>query len=572
MQTISRPLTTAALVRGPVPGRFAPRGGLLNSPAHEMHVCIYERADAGRDGFVELIDYVRIVRRRWATIFLVMIACVGGAAIATELTTPKYEATTQLVVNGSSTVSPIDEVTTRQLAEERAVAFAQIAGTSPAVQAALKQAQASEGPFSKSGSPSVSASANGTSPFINITVPDSDARRAQAVANAFVTVLPQVLQQLDQPIGPNEIEVLTNASYPTTQSSPRPSRNLLIGFALGIVLGGGAALVRESLDRRLKDSDDVENATGMTVLGVVPYELPREPIPAATHPMSVRAEAYRKVRTNLNFANATRAPKSIVVTSSTSSEGKTSVAVNLAIACARAGQRVALVDADLRRPMVHVFLQIPDNKGLVDVIAGTADLSDAIQFVQKGRIAVLVAGPVPANPSELIGSATMLDVIRRLEHECDIVIIDTPPVLPVADGLLLSVNVDAVVIVTRLGETTRDRLRRTKEALDNVHANVVGVVPNGAVQREDSAYAYEYRTRSRRKSVTSPYAPRDPQVEPRPKDFRPAKRTTTEYRDPPASPSAAANGRSGDKSAARGKHFRGPNGDRADQATEVPAR
>jgi receptor protein-tyrosine kinase len=512
---------------------------------------------------VELIDYVRIVRRRWLTIFLVLIACVGGAAVATKLTTPKYQASTQLVVNGSSSVSAIDEVTTRELAEERAVAFAQIAATGPAVQAALNQAQAAEGPFSRSGFPSVSASASGTNPFIEITVTDSDARRAQAVANAFVEVLPQVLQQLDQPIGPNEIEVLDRAGYPTSPSSPRPFRNLIIGLALGIVLGGGAALVQDSLDRRLKDSEDVENATGMTVLGVVPYEMPRELIPAATHPMSVRAEAYRKVRTNLNFATSGRAPKSIVVTSSTSSEGKTSVAVNLAIACARAGQRVALVDADLRRPMVHAFLQLPDHKGLVDILSGTAELADAIQIVQKGRVAVLVAGSVPANPSELIGSATMLDVIKRLERECDMVIIDTPPVLPVADGLLLSVNVDAVVIVTRLGETTRDRLRRTKEALDNVRANVVGVVPNGAVQREDSAYAYEYRSRSSRRSGTTAYAPRDPQVDPSPKDLRPAKRSATPH-DPPPPPSGPANGHRDDKNASLGKHFR--------SADEVPAR
>jgi cellulose biosynthesis protein BcsQ len=140
---------------------------------------------------------------------------------------------------------------------------------------------------------------------------------------------------------------------------------------------------------------------------------------------------------------------------------------------------------------------------------------------------VLVSGPVPSNPNELIGSETMLETIRQLEDDYDLVIIDTPPVLPVADALHLSVNVDAVVVVTRLGETTRDRLRRTKEALVNVHAVIVGVVPNGAIQREDSAYSYAYRYRSRRKAPEVPYAPQEPEITPHPQNMRPAVREST---------------------------------------------
>lgn len=473
---------------------------------------------------MELIDYVRIVRRRWLLILLVFVACVAGAGLATKLSTLRYTATSQLIVNGSSSISATDEVATRELADERAVAFAQIASTAPAVQAALSKAEASSGPFSPKGGPSVSASASGTSPFIVIHVSDTDARRAQAVANAYTTILPTVIQKLEQtPVAaPEEIAVVSPAGLPGSPLKHNLERNLLIGLGLGLVLGGGAALVRESVDRRLKDSQDVETATGLTVLGVVPFEMAAEPIPAHTHPMSVRAEAYRKVRTNLTFVTEAGVPKSIIVTSSSSSEGKTSLSTNLAIACARSGQKVILVDADLRRPMVHTFLQVSGDKGLVNVLAGTTELSEAIHFVEEGGIHVIVSGPVPTNPSELLGSKRMLDTIRRLEADFDIVIIDTPPVLPVADALLLGVNVDGVVVVTRLGETTRDKLRRTKEGLEKVHANIFGVVPNGAIQREDSAYAYAYRYRSRGKSVSIPYAPRDPQVEPQPDDLVPA--------------------------------------------------
>jgi succinoglycan biosynthesis transport protein ExoP len=477
---------------------------------------------------VELIDYIRILRRRWALIVLVLIACVGGAVIATKLTTPVYQASARLIVNGSSSVSGIDEITSRQLADERATSFSQIVSTGPAVQAALSRAEAIGGPFSSKGYPSVTTSASGTDPFININVNDTDPRRAQAVANSIAVVLPEVLKDLKQPTtSPNEIVLLNPAPLPTSPISPKPLQNYLIGFALGLVLGAGAAFVLESLDRRLKDSDDVEAATGLTVLGVVPYDMPGEPTPAETHPMSVRAEAYRKVRTNLAFVTESGAPKSIIITSAASSEGKTSLAVNLAIAGARSGQRVILVDADLRRPMVHTYLETPPHTGLVDVLAGTTALAEAIQYSHRGHVDVLVSGPVPSNPNELIGSETMLETIRLLEDDYDMVIIDTPPVLPVADALHLSVNVDAVVVVTRLGETTRDRLRRTKEALVNVHAVIVGVVPNGAIQREDSAYSYAYRYRSRRKAPEVPYAPQEPEITPHPQNMRPAVREST---------------------------------------------
>jgi capsular exopolysaccharide synthesis family protein len=283
--------------------------------------------------------------------------------------------------------------------------------------------------------------------------------------------------------------------------------------------------VVESLDRRLKDSADVEKASGLTALGVVPFEMPNEAIPAATHPRSVRAEAYRQVRTNLAFVSEKGPPKSVLITSSASSEGKTSLAVNVALASARTGQRVVLVDADLRRPMVHTFLDIPHDKGLVDVLAGTVELSDALQHVRRGPMDVLVSGPVPTNPNELLGSESMLSLIKELESRYDLVLFDTPPVLPVSDALLLAVHVDAVVVVARLGQTTRDRIRRTTTALEHVNADILGVVPNGAVEREDSAYYYAYRYRSKRGPRDIPYRALDPAVEAQPNGMRPAVRT-----------------------------------------------
>jgi capsular exopolysaccharide synthesis family protein len=448
---------------------------------------------------VELIDYLHVVRRRMVLILVVVVACVAGAGIATAFQTTTYRTSVRLIVSGASSVSSVDEISRRELAVQRAVAFAQIATTAPAVTAATSAASAS-GPFKPCASPAVSAGADGTDPFLTVTVTDCDPQQAAAVANAYVAVLPKVLKDLEQVTAavPEEIASLGPAPVPTSPYSPRLLRNLLIGLIVGLALGGVAAFVREGLDRRLRDSDEVEGATGSTILGVIPTELDGVRTPVLTHPMSARAEAYRKVRTNLTFAGATGMPKSLLITSAVSGEGKTTLATNLALACARTGQRVAIVDADLRRPMVSTYLDVNEPLGLTSVIAGDVSLTQAMTSIDEGRIDVLSSGPIPSNPSELLGSVRMSALLADLAASHDIVIVDAPPVLPVADALVLVGEVDAVVLVTKVGETTRERLKQAAEAVLQVRGNLVGIVPNAVVQREDSAYAYAYRHRARK--------------------------------------------------------------------------
>jgi polysaccharide biosynthesis transport protein len=447
---------------------------------------------------VELLDYLHVVRRRMVLILVIVVGCVAGAGIATAFQPTTYQTSARLIVSGASSVSSVDEISRRELAVQRAVAFSQIATTGPAVTAAINSASAA-GPFKPCASPAVSSSANGTDPFLTVTVTDCDPNQAAAVANAYVKILPTVLKSLEQVTAavPEEVSSLGAAPVPTSPYSPRLLRNLLIGLIIGLGLGAVAAFVREGLDRRLRDSDEVEDATGSTILGVIPTELDGVRTPVLTHPMSARAEGYRKVRTNLTFAGATGMPRSLLITSAVSGEGKTTLATNLALACARTGQRVALVDADLRRPMVSTYLDITEPLGLTSVIAGEATLAEAMTAIDEGRVDVLGSGPIPSNPSELLGSVRMSAMLEELRATHDIVIVDAPPVLPVADALVLVGEVDAVVLVTKVGETTRERLKQAAEAILQVRGNLVGIVPNAVVQREDSAYAYAYRNRSR---------------------------------------------------------------------------
>lgn len=444
---------------------------------------------------VELIDYLHVIRRRAIVMLIIIVVCVAGAFGATALQHKTYAANSVLIVNGSSSIGAQAEIQDRELAVQRAQAFAQIAQTEPAIAAAMTRADKKGGPFTSNGGVSVTTSADGTSPFIYITVKGSDPVRLAAIANAFTTTLPKTITKLNQAPAfvADSVTILQPATVPSTPISPHPTRNIAFGIGIGVVLAFLAAFVRETLDRRMRDSEEVEKATKLPVLGVVPLEDSKSPVPVVTEPHSARAEAYRKVRTNLLFSGPDGIPRILLVTSAVSGEGKTTLAVNLAMACAKAGQRVALVDADLRRPMVSSYLEIDGSKGLCDVLAGNAPLDAALKTIGDGRVDVLPAGAIPANPAELVGSLQMREVMERLGASHDVVIVDAPPVLPVADALVMAGRVEGVVLVTRLGETTRGRLLSARDAIRKVKGNLVGVVPNAVALREDSAYSYAYR-------------------------------------------------------------------------------
>jgi non-specific protein-tyrosine kinase len=431
---------------------------------------------------LQLADYVRILRRRALMIILAMIFGVAGAAVATQLQPKVYRTTAQLLVAAPGAG---DETSQRLLAVDRAVALGQIGSTPPAVQAAQREAGVAGG-ISK-----VDVGADGVSPFINIAVEGSDPVAIAAVANAFAPTLPDVLQDLNGTQGPQPtLSIVSEAGVPALPNSPRPKRNLAIGFVLGTIIGLSGAFGREALDRRLRDSADIENKTGMPVLGVIPIELPKEPLPAATHPQSLRAEAYRLVRTNLQFTDVDGMPPSVLITSASPGDGKTSLATNVAVSCALAGERVIIVDADLRKPTVHQKLGITNDRGLSNILVGRATLEESVLTAFDGTVWVLTSGPVPRNPSELLGSERMASLLQELVHGYDRVIVDGPPVLPVADAVKLSTFVSGVILVARMGDTTRDALSRTQSLLERATSRILGVVANGASPGLDRAYGY----------------------------------------------------------------------------------
>jgi succinoglycan biosynthesis transport protein ExoP len=302
-------------------------------------------------------------------------------------------------------------------------------------------------------------------------------------------------------------QLVSAAAEPTTPVRPKPVRNAVLGVVVGLMLGVGLAFLREHLDDTVKDKDDLDRAApDLTVLGLIPAVpgwkdrgIPR--VVSISDPTSQAAEAYRSLRTSVQFLSLDDPLRIIQVTSPNASEGKTTTLANLAVALSRAGQRVVVVCCDLRRPRIHEFFGLDNAVGFTSVLLGEAPLSSALQQVKGERLALLASGPPPPNPSELLASKRTSDMLSALSRESDVVLVDSPPVLPVTDSMVLSRMVDATILVGTAGRTTRREYRRSLEVLQQVDANLVGTVLNGVEDGGGYGYGYGYRQRPRNVGV-----------------------------------------------------------------------
>lgn len=295
-------------------------------------------------------------------------------------------------------------------------------------------------------------------------------------------------------------ELVQPAVAPDSPSSPKTERNVALGLLLGIFLGIGLALLREELDRRVRDIDDVEEVFGLPVLGTIPQSraIPELGPGAELAPTGMEGEAFRMLRANLRYFNVDREITTILFTSAAPQDGKTTVSWNVALADARADERVLLLEADMRRPTITQSLGIPTpDDGLSLVLAGASKPENAIQNVHG--VDLLPAGPLPPNPAELIESKRMGELLAWAEKEYDRVIIDTPPAAVVADALSLFSRVGGVVIVTRLLKSPRAAAQNLRDQLANTGAPVLGIVVNGVAPPPESSY---YRAQK----ATGPFA------------------------------------------------------------------
>jgi capsular exopolysaccharide synthesis family protein len=281
------------------------------------------------------------------------------------------------------------------------------------------------------------------------------------------------------------VEVVTPAKAPTSPSSPKPVEYGLIGAIIGLLLGIGIALVAERFDDAVYSKDEASRlARDAPVLGAIPKVKAwkrRSDVMLATIDSrnSSVAEAYRSLRTSLKFAGHDGKMKTILVTSPSAAEGKTSTIANLGVVLAQAGQSVVIVSCDLRRPRLGQFYERPESPGFTSIILGQSSIGDAIQKVEGvGNLSFLGSGEVPPNPTELLASDAAREIFSKLRQAFDAVLFDSPPLLPVTDAVILAREADATLLVVAAGETKRDQLQEAAEMLAQVTATRVGVILN----------------------------------------------------------------------------------------------
>lgn len=294
------------------------------------------------------------------------------------------------------------------------------------------------------------------------------------------------------------VELLTPAALPTSPSSPGTAQDALLGLSAGLFAGLAVAFLRNNLNDALTSKEAVEHLGGAPVLGLVPLvtswkKRGRAMVVSASEPTSPAAEAYRSLRTSLQFARQERELRAILVTSPAAAEGKTSTLTNLGTVFAQAGEKVVLVSCDLRRPRLGQFFGLDEQAGLTTVMLGQRTLAQVLQPVPGQRnLWALPSGTLPQNPAEMLSGAAAQQLFAVLRAQFDLVLIDSPPLLPVTDAAVLSKIADATVLVVAAGQTKRGDLRRAAEKLAQVNAPVIGIILNQVTKQVGYGYGYGY--------------------------------------------------------------------------------
>jgi tyrosine-protein kinase len=289
-------------------------------------------------------------------------------------------------------------------------------------------------------------------------------------------------------------QIISMAQVPEEPFEPQPLRNGVLGLVVGLMLGVGAAFLMETLDDRVRSREQMERITGWPTIGLIPVIAAardgEHDLATMEAPNSPAAEAYRALRTAVQFVGLERPLEAIQVTSAKPTEGKTTTAANLAIALAQAGKRVILLDADLRKPRLHKEFGIDNSAGFTTMLLDSNLASDAFHRTRVPNLVVVPSGPPPPNPSELLSLQATRQVLKLLRAECDVLVIDSPPVLPVTDPLIISGYVDGVIVVADANAAEVKSLTRMRELLTQVNAQVVGVSVNQI--DADAGYGYGY--------------------------------------------------------------------------------
>lgn len=455
---------------------------------------------------MELRDYLRGLRRHWFAIVLMTMVGIAAGYGWTLLQTPVYVAGASGYVVSKQTADVGMSTVGDSLARSRVQSYLDIAGWRSVAENAIEELGLETTPEALVGRVTVTNPADTV--IMKISAEADTPEGARELAEAWIRAMIVEIDSIegDGTEGSAPVTVIPgdSASLPSSPSFPDVQTAMIVGGLLGLGFGLAFAMIRTVSDRRIRSADDVEEKTGIAVVGTIPAVpglnsenrliTPSEGGSGKNNMFAV-SEALRSLRTNLQFMDVDHPPKTIVVTSPLPGDGKSTIACNLALTLAAAGTTVVLVDGDLRRSMVAKTMGLPGGAGLSDVLAGRAALAEVLQRTPRSsNLLVLTAGSAPPNPSEVLGSERMHALLADLMKHAT-VIIDAPPLLPVTDGAVLTHQADGALVVVTLGKTTRDLLDKALDTLHKARGRALGVVLNKAPLRgvDASPYAYDYR-------------------------------------------------------------------------------
>ena len=442
---------------------------------------------------MDLRQFLGMLRARWR--FMALTLLLGtlttiGVTVATP-TAYASRATLWVTTPPTGTIDPYLASTT---ARDRAQSYANLANNPEVLDPAADRLN--NGMSAVDLAQRVTTSVSTDTLLLQIDAKAGSPELAQQIATVVADEIIQMVKEIESPANadipaPIVARLAAQATVNQTPVSPNVPLNLVTGIGLSLLAGIAGAVLREVLDSSVKGADDVEAITGFAPMAALPYDSS-----VNSHPLGAEdagtpiSEAFRVLRTNLRFANLDAGRQALVVTSSLPDEGKTFVATNLAVAIAKGGRSVLLVDADLRSPGVAKLLGLENSVGLVTVLLGRATLQQAVQLHSSG-VTFLGTGPQPPNPAEVLDTQVMRNLLSEARQAFDVVIVDAPPLLPVADAAILLTEVDGGLLLVRHGATHREQLRRAVARAQAVGGRILGTVVNRApLGGKASSYGY----------------------------------------------------------------------------------
>ncbi|WP_183099403.1 polysaccharide biosynthesis tyrosine autokinase [Nocardioides pelophilus] len=444
---------------------------------------------------MELKQFLLVLRRRWRSVVAVFLLGIGVSTGVSLAITPTYQSTAKvfLAVDVSNAT---DAYAASFFLNSRAQSYADLAHSSELAERVIDVLDLDMTPAELSDH--ISSEVVEETSLITITVTDTDPRRAQVIADVVTSEFQAYTEELETAGSSSDSQIFVRVTdapeYNADPVDPDLVLNIIAGALIGLLLGLTLAVSRELLDRTVRTAEHIGEVTDAPVLASIGFDGDIRGAPLLTDlgAFAPRTEAFRLLRTNLQFIDLDQRARVLVVTSAVPGEGKTMTSTNLAIALAQTGRTVLIIDADLRRPRVASSLGVDPAIGLTTALVGKAQIEDAIQVHEPSGLHVLASGAKPPNPTEILQSRVTHDLIRRLRQSYDMIIIDAPPLLPVADASVLTTLSDGAILVVRHGQTTRDQVTDAVNRVSQVGGRLYGVVVNMVAKRAIGSYYYYY--------------------------------------------------------------------------------